>query len=478
MELFKHQQEALEQTKDLNRVAYYLDMGLGKTFVGAEKMKVINSPVNLIVCQKSKIQDWIDHFNEHYAVEERSAFQKDLIFDLTNKKEFERFINEAEQATTDNWIQDELTGEYYSEPCLYPFNVLGVINYELAWRRKDLLNLHDFTLMLDESSLIQNQGAKQSKFILKLNPDNVILLSGTPTAGKYENLWSQIHLLGWNISEDVYNRQYVNWVKKDFGGFIHKIVDKENPYKNVDRLKSKLREHGAVFMKTEECFELPEQTFIRQVVPTSKEYWKFMKDCIITVDTLNLHEFEDDSDFYGQDVTPRVELVGDTTLTKRLYCRQLCGQYSKYKLEAFKELVQSTQDRLIVFYNFNAELELLKRIAASLDRPISEVNGQTKDLIAYEQEDNSITFIQYQAGAMGLNLQKANKIIYFTLTDKSELFEQSKKRIHRIGQEQPCFYYILMCKGSVEEVILQTLEMRKDFTDELFNEYERMENNG
>lgn len=468
MELFKHQQEALEQTKDLNRVAYYLDMGLGKTFVGAEKMKVMNSPVNLIVCQKSKIQDWIDHFNEHYATDERSAFQKDLIFDLTNKKAFQAFINEAQQATEDHWIQDELTGEYYRQENLYPFNVVGVINYELAWRRKQLLQLQDFTLMLDESSLIQNQGAKQSKFILQLHPDNVILLSGTPTAGKYENLWSQIHLLGWNISEDVYNRQYVNWTKIDMGGFIHKIVDKENPYKNVDRLKSKLREHGAVFMKTEECFDLPEQTFIKQTVPTSKEYWKFMKDCIITVG-------KSSEDGYVEDV---FELVGDTTLTKRLYARQLCGQYSEFKLQAFKELVQSTQDRLIVFYNFNAELELLKRIAASLDRPISEVNGQTKDLTAYEQEDNSITFIQYQAGAMGLNLQKANKIIYFTLTDKSELFEQSKKRIHRIGQEQPCFYYILMCKGSVEEVILQTLEMRKDFTDELFNEYERMENNG
>ena len=468
MELFKHQQEALEQTKDLNRVAYYLDMGLGKTFVGAEKMKVMNSPVNLIVCQKSKIQDWIDHFNEHYATDEISAFQKDLIFDLTNKKAFQAFINEAQQATEDHWIQDELTGEYYRQENLYPFNVVGVINYELAWRRKQLLQLQDFTLMLDESSLIQNQGAKQSKFILQLHPDNVILLSGTPTAGKYENLWSQIHLLGWNISEDVYNRQYVNWTKIDMGGFIHKIVDKENPYKNVDRLKSKLREHGAVFMKTEECFDLPEQTFIKQTVPTSKEYWKFMKDCIITVG-------KSSEDGYVEDV---FELVGDTTLTKRLYARQLCGQYSEFKLQAFKELVQSTQDRLIVFYNFNAELELLKRITASLDRPISEVNGQTKDLTAYEQEDNSITFIQYQAGAMGLNLQKANKIIYFTLTDKSELFEQSKKRIHRIGQEQPCFYYILMCKGSVEEVILQTLEMRKDFTDELFNEYERMENNG
>ena len=64
MELFKHQKDALEQTKDLNRVAYYLDMGLGKTFVGAEKMKELGNKVNLIVCQKSKIQDWIPYFYE------------------------------------------------------------------------------------------------------------------------------------------------------------------------------------------------------------------------------------------------------------------------------------------------------------------------------------------------------------------------------------------------------------------------------
>ena len=100
--------------------------------------------------------------------------------------------------------------------------------------------------------------------------------------------------------------------------------------------------------------------------------------------------------------------------------------------------------------------------------PISEISGQVKDLANYETEDNSITLIQYQAGAMGLNLQKANKIIYFTLTEKSELFEQSKKRIHRIGQTNNCLYYLLICKGSIEEDILQTLEMRKDYTDELF----------
>ena len=437
MELFQHQECALEQTKDLNRVAYYLDMGLGKTFVGAEKAMSFGDDI-LIVCQKSKIADWKEHFFKYYIDKMKCDESGAWCYDLTSNTGMDMFLHSRYRIR------------------------IGVINYELLWRRKELIqkiNTCDFTMMLDESSVIQNTGANWTKKgVLKLEPKNVILLSGTPTAGKYENLWSQIHLLGWNISEDVYNRQYVNWTKIDMDGFIHKIVDKENPYKNVDRLKSKLREHGAVFMKTEECFDLPEQTFIKQFVPASKEYWKFMKDCIITIDDK--------------------ELVGDTTLTKRLYARQLCGQYSEYKLQAFRELVESTQDRLIVFYNFTAEYLAMVQIAEELGRPQSIVNGQQKQLLNYEQYDNSITFIQYQAGSMGLNLQKANKIIYFTLTDKSELFEQSKKRIHRIGQEQPCFYYILMCKGSVEEVILQTLEMRKDFTDELFNEYERMENNG
>lgn len=56
--------------------------------------------------------------------------------------------------------------------------------------------------MLDESSMIKNEKSNRSKFILGLNAENVILLSGTPTGGKYEELWSQLHLLGWNISKN------------------------------------------------------------------------------------------------------------------------------------------------------------------------------------------------------------------------------------------------------------------------------------
>lgn len=430
MNFFLHQKEALDQTEGLNRVAYYLDMGLGKTFVGAEKMVRLNKKVNLVVCQKSKVQDWVDHFQKYYMNNDCST----LPYDLTKKKDFEQFIFREKYRNND-------CGRY-----------VGVINYDLIFRRPQLKQLQDFTLMLDESSLIQNEKAKRSKFVLDMNPSNVILLSGTPTSGKYENLWTQIHLLGWTISQDTYNKQYINWklTEDDGSGIRHKIVDKDDPYKNVDRLKLKMREHGAIFMKTEDCFGLPEQTFITVNCGSTKEYKNFMEHSIVRIG---------DS-----------ELIGDTTLTKRLYSRMLCGQYNQEKLQGFQDLVESTNDRLIVFYNFNDELKELKRIVEELERPISEVNGHTKDLGAYETEDNSITFVQYQSGAKGLNLQKSNKIIYFTPTEKCEDWMQSQKRIHRIGQNRPCFYYQMICKNSVEERIYDALQKGVDFTDELFLE--------
>ena len=379
-------------------------MGLGKTFVSSEKANSYNNKI-LVVSQLSKVKDWCEHFKKYYDYE---------VYDLTNKKNIETFIN-------------------------LNYKCVAVINYDVVWRRKELLKLEDFTLILDESSLINNETTKRAKFILKLKPTNTILLSGSLCGGKYERLYSQLQLLGWNISKKMYYSQYIDMQISEDGYPIIK------GYKNVDRLKRKIREHGAIFMKTEEVLDLPSQNFITINVDSSKEYKHFMKNGIVEVNG--------------------VELVGDTTLTKLLYARELCGLYSDEKLKVFKDLVDSTDDRLIVFYNFKQELEKMVEL---IDKPYSIVNGSVKDLTNYENYDNSITFIQYQSGSMGLNLQKANKIIYFTPTLSSEMFEQSKKRIHRLGQKESCFYYKLEC--GIEYKIYNTLSMRKDFTDKLFEE--------
>lgn len=411
MKLFDYQEKALVLTSDKDNSAFYYDMGLGKTFIGSERLRLYGERVNIVVCQKSKIKDWCEHFKEHYT--------DYAVFDLTNKKDMQAFM-------------------------IYPiYKCIGIINYELAYRREELRQLKDFTMMLDESSMIKNETAKRTKFILSLKPSHTILLSGTPTDGKYEFLYSQLRLLGWKITKTAYYNRYIKTELRSYGGPMFRVV---TGYKNVSELKAKLKEYGAVFAKAEEVIKLPEKKFIKEYSTVSSDYKKFMKDRVIKIDDK--------------------ELTGDSTLSKRLYARMLCSAYSKDKISRLIDLVNSTSDRVIIFYNFNTELEALRKVL--FDRPISIVNGQVKDLKEYENNDNSVTLIQYQAGAMGLNLQKANRIIYFSLPERSELFEQSKARICRIGQEKQCYYHIMMCHKSVEEKIYECLLMRKDYTDELF----------
>lgn len=413
IKLLPHQKEALELTKNYKRVAYYYDMGLGKTFIGSEKMYSLNAEKNLIICQKSKIDDWLNHCTKYYPYP---------VFDLRKNQQLNEFIDSSQRGAT------------------------GIINYDLVWRRSNLQNITHFTLLLDESSYIKNENSKRSKFILNLKPDHVILLSGTPTGGKYEELWSQCKLLGWNISKQLFWKQFIITQEINVGGFpIKKVVG----YKNVDRLKEKLREHGAIFKKTDEVLNLPKQIEIITKVKNTKTYEVFRKNRIVTVNDN--------------------ELIGDTSLTKLLYLRQLASLYNANKYEILKELLESTNERVIVFYNFNEEYQRIKSICQQLEKPIATINGKIKNLKPYERE-GSITLVQYQAGAMGLNLQKSNRIIYFSLPLSSELFEQSKKRIHRVGQTKTCFYYYLITSGSIEENILQTLKERKDFTDQLFRE--------
>lgn len=407
MQLYEHQKEVLNNSKQFNRVAYYYDMGLGKTFIGSEKMHKLGNRVNLLVCQKSKVQDWLEHFKTYY-----SDYN---IKDLTKNKIYH-------QGTNNKYI--------------------GVINYDLIYRRE--FNIQDFTLILDESSIIANETTKRSKAILKLKAENVILLSGTPVSGRYEKLYSQCKLLGWNITKKDFYERYVieKEIRKDFVPFPLKIVV---GYRNVEELKDNLRKYGAFFKKSDEVINLPEQNFNTLYCDVTTDYKKFVKDRIITVNDK--------------------ELVGDTTLTKMLYERQLCSQYNKNKIQLFKDLLNDTDDRLIVFYNFNEELKILQELT---DRPVSVVNGSIRDLNNYETKDNSITFIQYQAGSKGLNLQKANKIIYFSLPLSVENFMQSQKRIHRIGQKNTCFYYILEARDSIDTKVYNALKKGEDYTNYLF----------
>ena len=415
MELFGYQKAALDRVADHRDCAFYHDMGLGKTFTGAEKlMRDRCWHKALVVCQKSKVRDWYDHFTENYPM----AIVKDL-------------------TVTDDFCQFMLNID-----CM-----VGVINYDLIWRHPQLMDMICFSVMFDESSLLQNTSSKRTKAAMELalKANSVILLSGTPVDGKYERLWSQLYMLGWHITEHMFWRQYVETETTMDEGFpVTKVVG----YKNEERLARKMKALGCDFLKTGDVLDLPEQRFVDVWCDRTKAYAKFARDHYVEA--------------YGQ------EFVGDTTFGTMTAERMLAAVYSEEKLRAFEDLVAGTSDRVVVFYNFDVELEAMQGQLGKYERPMSVLNGKRHDLKAFRENGDGIVFVQYQAGAMGVNLQEAQYTVYFSPPLASSLFEQSKKRIHRVGQDKPCTYYLLKSKGTIEEKIYSMLAMRQDYTEKLF----------
>lgn len=419
MGLFAYQQAALDRVRGKRACAFYHDMGLGKTFTGAEKLMSDKCwHLALVVCQKSKVADWVDHFRSHYDID---------VLDLT---------------TPDGMKNFELSMSYPDLP-----DAVSVINYDLLWRRPNIQALQHFAVMFDESSLLQNKSSKRTKAAMRLadRANELVLLSGTPVDGKYERLWTQLNMLGWHIDEKLFWRQYVESETTMREGFP---ITKVTGYKNEERLVRKMKELGCDFLKTDDVIDLPDQRFIRIDVPMSKYYREFAKTNVITA-------FDR-------------EFVGDTVFGDLTAKRQLAAAYSPAKIEAFGDLLGSTSKRLVVFYNFDVELEGLTEELAKRGRPYGVLNGKKHDLSPFFDTDDGVALIQYQSGAMGVNLQQADTCIYFSPPLASSLFEQSKKRIHRVGQDKPCTYYELVSKGTVEEKIYDTLAMRRDYTEKLF----------
>ena len=310
-----------------------------------------------------------------------------------------------------------------------------------------MFHMVNFSLMFDESSLLQNKGSKRTRAAVRLTDKahSLVLLSGTPTDGKYERLWSQLNMLGWHITEHMFWRQYVETETTMNEGFpITKVVG----YKNEERLARKMKALGCDFLKTGDVLDLPEQRFVDVWCDRTKAYTKFARDHYVEA--------------YGQ------EFVGDTTFGTMTAERMLAAAYSEEKLRAFEDLVAGTSDRIVVFYNFDVELEAMQGQLGKYERPMSVLNGKRHDLKAFRENRDGIVFVQYQAGAMGVNLQEAQYTVYFSPPLASSLFEQSKKRIHRVGQDKPCTYYVLKSRDTIEERIYSPLAMRQDYTEKLF----------
>lgn len=135
------------------------------------------------------------------------------------------------------------------------------------------------------------------------------------------------------------------------------------------------------------------------------------------------------------------------------------------RLEAIKDIAK-LHPKLIVFYNFDYELEILRSLAddPAFDRQIFEWNGHRHDPLPIS--DTWLYLVQYAAGSEGWNCTSTDAIAYYSLSYSYKSFVQSQGRIDRLNTPfTKLYYYILQSGAYTDQQIGRSLAMKKDFNE-------------
>lgn len=126
--------------------------------------------------------------------------------------------------------------------------------------------------------------------------------------------------------------------------------------------------------------------------------------------------------------------------------------------------IQKKHPRLIIFYNFNYELENLRTMGEELGIPMREWNGHKHEAIP--DSDSWIYLVQYTAGAEGWNCVTTDAMVYFSLNYSWKINEQGKGRIDRMNTPyKDLHYYILRSDSAIDTAITRALAMKQNFNE-------------
>jgi hypothetical protein len=123
-------------------------------------------------------------------------------------------------------------------------------------------------------------------------------------------------------------------------------------------------------------------------------------------------------------------------------------------------------DKLVIFYNFDYELELLRQLGDEIK--IAEWNGHKHEDIP--DTNRWIYLVQYVAGSEGWNCVETNAIVFYSLTYSYKNWEQAHGRIDRLNTPfKDLYYYVLRSKSIVDLAIWRSLKAKKNFNVMQFN---------
>lgn len=481
-----------------------MEAGTGKTPVIIEIMKnlyfrgkvnrvVIFAPNSILINWELEIKAWMQcspHFYKMVNLNNVSVAESNSKLAMLSKyhDEFKTLV-ELKESYSDKSIKK---ADRYKYEKKQPKKLLIVIvNYDKATLiEKALKKFKPQMWVNDESHNLKNKNSKQTKAITKLmeNCEYRYNLTGTPIIQGVQDLFSQYHMLG----IDDLGKKWTDFKEKYlvYGGFSNKQVV---GVKNKGRIKRILR-RTMYRVRLSDVVNLPNLNIRSHMVELESDAMRYYKEVEEEMTTLikrepqlsrrNLRKLLSEA---GVDFEPGESMESmiykaepflngvtcDAVVVQLIRLQQIAGgfitldsgeilQVSDRKINATIAELSLRKSPTVIFCRFIPEIYALEEALKKLRMKVGVMRGEESSKIYkdFRKGVYDIIICQIQSGSVGLNLQRADGIIFYSWDYSAGNYTQAIARIRRKGQLNEMNIIHIKAQDTVDEKILVSVDKK------------------
>jgi SNF2 family DNA or RNA helicase len=352
--------------------------------------------------------------------------------------------------------------EQYQQPSFYK-----LVNYEQVVRDLEEINAwKPDVVILDEAQRIKNWESKTSRSVKKLQSRYAMVLTGTPLENKLEELYSIV--------------QFVD--EHHFGPAFqflhdHRIVDAEGNllgYRNLDAIRAKLAPIFLRRTRAEVLTQLPprtDSTIYLELAPEQQQLYAEQRTALARLLARGHHSEIDRKRILA--CLNNLRMICNSTFLFDKETR-IAPKLDEFAL-LVPELLQGDAHKIVVFSQWEVMIQEAATVLERLGIGFAVLHGglsgheRRSALETFQHDESCRVFLSTDAGASGLNLQRADSVVNLELPWNPAVLEQRIARVHRMGQSNPVRVVHLITRDTIEERVLRTLEEKQGLFEGLFH---------